>query len=210
MTPPAAIRDAWHRVGGLSSPSKMPGFSYGLPAAECQTGGKLAARRGTVCSGCYALKGNYAWRNVQAAQYRRLAALDSPTWIEDMTAVIGHFAARGAKWFRWHDSGDLQSPEHYAAIIAVCKALPHVRFWLPTREYRLIASGPPAPPNLCVRVSAAMIDGRPPNLGFATSTVHSSGNHPGKACRAYTRGGHCGNCRACWHAHVENVSYPKH
>ena len=28
-------------VGGLSRPSKMPGWSYGLPAKECKTGGKL-------------------------------------------------------------------------------------------------------------------------------------------------------------------------
>ena len=25
-------------VGGLSKPSKMPGWSYGLPAKECKTG----------------------------------------------------------------------------------------------------------------------------------------------------------------------------
>ena len=25
-------------VGGLSKPSKMPGWAYGLPAAECKTG----------------------------------------------------------------------------------------------------------------------------------------------------------------------------
>ena len=29
-------------VGGLSKPSKMPGWAYGLPAAECKTGSKLA------------------------------------------------------------------------------------------------------------------------------------------------------------------------
>ena len=28
-------------VGGLSKPSKMPGWAYGLPAAECKTGSKL-------------------------------------------------------------------------------------------------------------------------------------------------------------------------
>ena len=30
-------------VGGLSKPSKMPGWAYGLPAAECKTGSKLAS-----------------------------------------------------------------------------------------------------------------------------------------------------------------------
>jgi len=30
--------EAWTLVGGLSKPSKMPGWAYGLPAAECKTG----------------------------------------------------------------------------------------------------------------------------------------------------------------------------
>jgi hypothetical protein len=29
-------------TGTLSKPSKMPGWSYGLPAKECKTGSKLA------------------------------------------------------------------------------------------------------------------------------------------------------------------------
>ena len=48
-------------VGGLSKPSKMPGWAYGLPAAECKTGSKLAKIPGTVCYGCYALKGCYVF-----------------------------------------------------------------------------------------------------------------------------------------------------
>ncbi len=30
--------EAWKIVGGLSKPSKMPGWSIGLPAKECKTG----------------------------------------------------------------------------------------------------------------------------------------------------------------------------
>jgi len=29
-------------TGSFSKPSKMPGYSYGLPAWECKTGSKLA------------------------------------------------------------------------------------------------------------------------------------------------------------------------
>ena len=32
-------------VGSLSKPSKMPGWSIGLPAKECKTGGKLQRSR---------------------------------------------------------------------------------------------------------------------------------------------------------------------
>jgi DNA topoisomerase-2 len=35
----------------------MPGFSYNLPATKCITGAKLVKIPGSVCSGCYALKG---------------------------------------------------------------------------------------------------------------------------------------------------------
>ena len=34
-------QEALKIVGGLSKPSKMPGWAYGLPAAECKTGGRL-------------------------------------------------------------------------------------------------------------------------------------------------------------------------
>ena len=50
-------QEALKIVGGLSKPSKMPGWAYGLPAAECKTGSKLAQQDNTTCSGCYALKG---------------------------------------------------------------------------------------------------------------------------------------------------------
>ena len=34
-------KKAWDLVGGLSKPGKMPGWSIGIPAAECNTGSKL-------------------------------------------------------------------------------------------------------------------------------------------------------------------------
>ena len=33
--------EALKLVGGLAKPSKMPGWAYGIPAAECKTGGIL-------------------------------------------------------------------------------------------------------------------------------------------------------------------------
>ena len=63
-------------IGGLSEPSKMPGYSFSLPAiVTCPIGAKLALVDGTPCSGCYALKGAYAWKPVREAQARRYAIL---------------------------------------------------------------------------------------------------------------------------------------
>ena len=43
----------------------MPCPSWGISAARCRVGMALARREGTVCSGCYAMKGTYGFTNVQ-------------------------------------------------------------------------------------------------------------------------------------------------
>ena len=74
--------------GSLSQPSKMPGWSIGLPAKECKTGGKLQKIPGSVCYDCYALKGCYVFKVVQDAQYRRLEAIKNPSSVDAMAHLI--------------------------------------------------------------------------------------------------------------------------
>ena len=62
-------KEAWALVGGLSKPSKMPGWAIGIPAKECKTGSKLRLIPNSVCSECYALKNCYMFKVVQEAQY---------------------------------------------------------------------------------------------------------------------------------------------
>ena len=81
-------KEAREITGGLSKPSKMPGPAHNLPAVACKTGAKLVQIPGSVCAGCYALKGRYRFNNVQKALQRRLAALESPLWVEAMTTLI--------------------------------------------------------------------------------------------------------------------------
>ena len=104
-------------VGGLSRPSKMPGWAYGLPAKECKTGSKLREVKDSVCDGCYALKGCYVFEVVQAAQYRRLKSIKNPGWVAAMVHLIN---SKKSKFFRWHDSGDVQDLEHLKKIFEVC------------------------------------------------------------------------------------------
>ena len=75
-------------VGGLSKPSKMPGWAYGLPAKECKTGSKLRKVKDSVCYNCYALKGCYVFKVVQEAQYRRLASVKHELWTAAMALLI--------------------------------------------------------------------------------------------------------------------------
>ena len=94
-------QEALKIVGGLSKPSKMPGWAYGIPAAECKTGKKLQEVPGSTCEGCYATKGCYVFPVVQAAQYRRLESIKHKDWVRAMVALIN---SKKSKWFRWHDS----------------------------------------------------------------------------------------------------------
>ncbi len=89
-------KEALKIVGGLSKPSKMPGWAYGLPAKECKTGGKLQAVPGSVCYDCYALKGCYVFKVVQDAQYRRLAAIKHELWTGAMALLIN---SKKSKYF---------------------------------------------------------------------------------------------------------------
>ena len=196
-------KEAREITGGLSKPSKMPGPAYNLPAWQCITGAKLQAVSGSVCHGCYALKGRYRFNNVKQALQRRATSLEHPHWVEAMVALI-----TGHKYFRWHDSGDLQSEWHLKQIFEVCKRTPSTKHWMPTREARFLKLLDPAiiPSNLIIRMSSHMIDQGPVTFWPWTSTVSTKS----KTCPAQDQGNSCRDCRACWDRSVSNVTYPKH
>ena len=85
-------KEAIEITGGLSKPSKMPGPAHNLPAKRCITGAKLVKVPGSVCAGCYALKGRYRFKNVQDALNRRLKALEDPRWVEAMVTLVTGYA----------------------------------------------------------------------------------------------------------------------
>ena len=193
-------------TGGLSKPSKMPGRSYNIPAARCKTGAKLAKIPGTVCHGCYALKGRYRFRNVQDALERRYqAAMTNSQWVFGMVYLI---QSSKENVFRWHDSGDIQSKEHLKRIFQVCELTPEVRHWLPTREAGILSTidAQSVPDNLIIRLSATKVDGPAPKSWPWTSTVVTAQ----ASCPAPQQGNQCKDCRACWDKGVQNISYGKH
>jgi hypothetical protein len=215
-------------AGTLGYPSKMPGTSYGISAKKCLVGSKLAKIPGSVCHGCYALKGNYLYPDIAKAHAKRLASISDPRWTSAMVALLSHMHSRDSKgkarrgrngrivpgWHRWHDSGDLQSVEHLTKICAVAALTPKIRHWLPTREFAIVrqyvAQGGIVPSNLVIRVSATMVDGAATAHWPTTSGVHKNAEPIGRTCPASKQEGKCGKCRACWNPNITHVSYPKH
>ena len=196
-------KEAWTLVGGLSKPSKMPGWSIGIPAKECKTGKKLRQIKNSVCEGCYALKGCYVFKVVQEAQYKRLEAIQHPDWVQAMATLIN---SKKPDVFRWHDSGDVQDVDHLEKIFKVCELTPSKRHWMPTREAWIKDHMHKAPANLVVRFSSPMIDQGPVKSWANTSTVSTKS----RSCPAPDNNNECGSCRACWDPLVKNIEYGKH
>ncbi len=191
----------------MTRTSKMPGLSYSLPAWECQVGAKLRKVKGSVCAGCYALKGNYTrYPAIKAAQYYRLQSLRHPQWIPAMVAQI-----KRQKFFRWHDAGDIQSVQHLKNIMEVCTLTPSTKHWLPTREVKYTSLMDPAivPTNLKIIISDHMVDQATPVKSWPFTSGVSSDKKLA-TCPAPKQGGKCGSCRACWDRGVARVTYGKH
>ena len=182
----------------------MPGYSYGLPAWECQTGGKLSKIKGTVCYDCYAKKGFYAmYKTVKEAQYKRFKAVDRPKWVYMMASQIRLFKT---KEFRWHDAGDIKSIKHLLKIFKVCKLTPGVKHWMPTKEAWIKPYLKDKPANLVIRLSSSMINQAGIKSWPNTSTVVTKK----PSCPAPKQGGKCLDCRKCWNPKIKNISYGKH
>lgn len=223
----------------LSYPSKMPGTGYSLPARACLTGSKLAVVPGTACFGCYALKDRWTWPNPQKAMQRRLEAIAHPQWVEAIVRLLTHTHRNGrirvdlgntgvrlqrvggkryrwneAGYHRWHDSGDLQSVEHLRRICEVARRTPALRHWLPTQELEMVRdylrAGDEIPPNLVIRVSSVLVDGKRRNWPLTSSVTSARGNAEGHQCPAPAQEHRCLDCRACWSADVAHVVYALH
>jgi hypothetical protein len=222
--------DAYELLHGLSKPSKMPWYSWSIPAQMCKTGSKLAQKAGTVCEGCYALdRGFYAMPNVKNAQAERFKALSDPRFVDAFVVVLTKFYETGRKTykvkgkdvkenrFRWHDSGDLQSVKHLEQINEIARRTPMLRHWVPTKEpgfvAKFLAKHGKFADNLVVRISHPMVgqtfeNKRPSDMPIATVGYKGKGV---KQCpAAASQGNKCLDCDTCWVGKNLAVNYPLH
>jgi len=206
------IKEAEKIAHTLSAPSKMPCHSYSIPAQKCITGMKLRNVKNSICSKCYALKSRYLFKNVKDALFKRFESLTHPQWVEAMVCMIDKKEKSG--YMRLHDAGDLQGVWHLEKIVEVCRRLPHIKFWLPTREYGIVAQylrDNSFPENLTVRLSSLMLEGNPPEAIAKRFNLTTSGvSKSGFTCPSSKQAGKCGDCRACWNKSISNVNYKQH
>lgn len=206
-------------IGGLSNPSKMPGYGWSISAHDCLVGTRLRETPGSVCSNCYALKGRYLFSGVHAAHVRRKKALYTDGFVPAFIRVLMYKYKRNPdkySWFRWHDSGDIQDMVHLDKIVQIAKGTPPISHWLPTREVGIVGqyikyhSEKAIPPNLAIRISHPMIGGtyKTKPSGIAYSTV-SAVDPNVKDCPASKQGNVCGDCRMCWDKDT-NINYKEH
>jgi hypothetical protein len=210
------IKQATDNVGGLSTPGKMPGYGWSISALRCDVGSSLVDVKGSVCEGCYALKGRYRFGNVKNALENRYYAWanNRELWVESMIYLMNH--KKMAQHFRWFDSGDLQGREMMDDIAKVAIHSRRIRFWLPSKEYALVKDwlkNNDCPENLIIRVSAPMMNQNIDGFTF-TSGVYCRENlymvKKSTICPASWQENQCKDCRKCWSDRIATVNYVGH
>jgi hypothetical protein len=208
--------------------SKIHGSTFSTDPKRCHVGSKLVNVVGSTCNKCYALKLAKVYPTAAKSWVDNLdlfrTAVDNDQlleWCEAIALQIGNISKNkaknktsGAMFHRWFTAGDLDSVDMLRAFVKVAEMLPHIKFWLPTREKAIVRQYQAAlgvvPSNMVIRVSSAMVGAIPAVIGN-TSTVHKK-NHLGYGfnCPAQRRGGNCGDCSRCWSKRTANVSYELH
>lgn len=209
------VRNAARSRVKLSETSKLGCLSWSLAAFETCPGRVRDADGAVVdaCAGCYARGGFYAMPGAIAVRDFNREDWQRNGWIIDMRdALIGETE------FRWFDSGDMYSVSLAKRIYEVMTLTPWVRHWLPTRMHKFakyieVIDAMRALPNVVVRASSDSVKGETVKGQSHHSTiVPTPDTAPTNAvvCKAYARGGKCGDCRDCWSKDVEVIAYPAH
>jgi hypothetical protein len=201
----------------LSKAGKMPCRSWSLQALTTCPGS--IGDKGTLvdaCKGCYATGGNYRFPNVKQPRESNQKDWKRAAWVSDMVAELDN-----DRYFRWFDSGDVYSLKLAEKILAVMKATPWVKHWLPTRMHKFVKfhgvfAAMESLPNVVVRYSSDSVTGKTV-AGRNTSTIIPPVDTTNRrqtifltVCESSTREGKCGPCRACWNQDVSVIAYPAH
>ena len=198
----------------LSKTSKLDGIlSWSLQAIDTCPG-SVAKDGGLVdaCKGCYATTGFYQFAPAKNARAFNREDWERDTWVNEMVLSLD-----SSRYFRWFDSGDMYSIDLANKILAVMKATPWCKHWMPTRMHKFskfakVIAKMQTLPNVVVRFSSDSVQGQLVD-GVTTSTIFSEESQlPENAtiCRAYEHEGKCNGCRACYSKDVPLIAYKSH
>jgi hypothetical protein len=198
----------------LSKTSKLDGIlSWSLQAIDTCPG-SVAKGGGLVdaCKGCYATTGFYQFAPAKNARAFNREDWERDTWVNEMVLSLD-----SSRYFRWFDSGDMYSIDLANKILAVMKATPWCKHWMPTRMHKFpkfakVIAKMQTLPNVVVRFSSDSVQGQLVD-GVTTSTIFSEESQlPDNAtiCRAYEHEGKCNGCRACYSKDVQLIAYKSH
>lgn len=198
----------------LAKTSKMPCKSWSLNALDT-CAGSIDPETGLLvpaCQGCYATTGFYLMSTVRKPRTYNQKDWKRTDWVTDMVNAIGK-----DKHFRWFDSGDVYSLKLAWKIYQVMLNTPDCQHWLPTRMYKFpkftkVFESMESLANVVVRYSSDSIRGEILTDMDHSSTIieHADDLTTAIVCEAYSRGGKCANCRACWSKDVAVIAYPQH
>jgi len=196
----------------LSKTSKLDGiYSWSLNALDtCQGSIGKDGNLVPACQGCYATTGNYRFPNVKAPRDFNKQDWKRDNWVDDMVKALD-----SSRYFRWFDSGDMYDLSLAHKILAVMKATPWVKHWLPTRmhkfiKYQHVIDSMQELDNVVVRLSSDSVTGEIIK-GQNTSTIFSDELPSGSfECKAYENEGKCNGCRACYSKDVPVIAYKAH
>ena len=195
----------------ISKTSKMPCKSWSLEAiATCPASKGEDGELVDACKGCYATTGFYLMPDAINLREHNKEDWKREEWVSEMV-----YELRKQTYFRWFDSGDVAWLKLAKKIYQVCEQTPHVRHWIPTRMYKFpkfkaILDKLNELPNVRVRFSSDSIEGSFTKEHASTIIPYADSPIEAFICEAYSRGGKCGDCRACWHKDVPMIAYVAH
>ncbi len=197
----------------LSKAGKMPCRSWSLEALEtCPASKNKDGSLVDACKGCYATTGNYRFPNVKAPRVHNKSDWKRDAWVDDMVKELDN-----DRYFRWFDSGDMYDSRLARKILAVCKATPWVKHWIPTRMHKFakfadVLAELDKLPNVALRLSSDSVTGETINARTSSTIIPTAEDATDNmtVCEAYNRDGKCDTCRACWDKDVAVIAYPAH
>jgi hypothetical protein len=197
----------------ISKVGKLNSRSWSLEALEtCPASKGSDGELVPACKGCYAVGGNYRFKNVKEARSHNKKDWKRSEWVADMVEELD-----SDRYFRWFDSGDMYSLALAEKMYEICKATPWTKHWIPTRmhkfkKFRDVIDRLNALDNVVVRLSSDGINGEIIEEAEYSSTIipFIDSVTIATVCNAPLQDGKCKKCRLCWDKSTKVIAYAGH